>query len=74
MIVFPLLSPLSISFFLTDVGVLVANVDDLDSIEQMCVAAKLLINCVGPVNFHFDQKILLARIFICMIYLLIFFI
>ena len=41
------------SYHLTfpEVGVIIANVDDLDSIEQMCVKAKLLINCVGPVNF-----------------------
>ncbi|KAL5258532.1 hypothetical protein ACHWQZ_G009126 [Mnemiopsis leidyi] len=32
----------------SDVGVIVANVDDIDSIEKMCVNAKLLINCVGP--------------------------
>ena len=46
------------SYHLTfpEVGVIIANVDDLDSIEQMCVKAKLLINCVGPVNFFMVFK------------------
>ncbi len=31
---------------------IVANVDDQDSLDEMCSRANVLINCVGPVRCH----------------------
>ena len=48
--------------YISDVGVIVANVDDIDSIEKMCVNAKLLINCVGPVGLLISLKFLFLSV------------
>ncbi|XP_071797123.1 saccharopine dehydrogenase-like oxidoreductase [Asterias amurensis] len=42
---------------LKDVGVLIANVNDHQSMDDMCAQGKVLLNCVGPYRFYGEQVV-----------------
>ncbi|XP_022091289.1 saccharopine dehydrogenase-like oxidoreductase [Acanthaster planci] len=42
---------------LSDVGVILANVNDNQSMDAMCKQGKLLLNCVGPYRFYGEQVV-----------------
>ena len=37
-----------------DVGIIIANVSDEDSLNAMCSKAQIILNCVGPVSWIFE--------------------
>ena len=45
---------LVLGYNIQDVGIIIADVGDEDSLNAMCCKAQIILNCVGPVSWIFE--------------------